>query len=102
MPLRNASTRTVLKTDRPAFYLEAGQHRHFTLAHDGHRAVGEQPTWDMRLAPGERHIRLIVIDLPISTTQPGLGITEGTGAGPCIVGDEQSLLPTQTEIQLNT
>lgn len=98
--LRNASLRTPQKPDHPAFYLVDQQGHRYLPAASAQLALGQQPTWDQRLQPGERQTRTVIFDMPPQTQRPRLGMTEGTGPGPFIIGDEQSLLHPQTQIQL--
>jgi hypothetical protein len=98
--LRNASSRTAQKPDHPVFFLEDQQGVRYTSSPAGQKAVGNEPTWDQKLQPGERQTRDIVFDVSAQTQRPRLGIIEGTGPGPLIIGDEQSLFHKQTQIQL--
>ena len=98
--LRNASSRTAQKPDHPVFFLEDQQGARSTPSPAGQKAIGNEPTWDQRLQPGERQTRDVVFDVSAQTERPRLGIIEGTGPGPLIIGDEQSLFHKQTQIQL--
>jgi hypothetical protein len=98
--LRNASSRTAQKPDHPVFFLEDQRGVRYTPSPTGQKAVGNEPTWDQRLQPGERQTRDVVFDVSAQTERPRLGIIEGTGPGPLIIGDEQSLFHKQTQIQL--
>jgi uncharacterized protein DUF4352 len=98
--LRNASSRTAQKPDHPVFFLENLQGARYTPSPAGHKAVGNEPTWDQKLQTGERQTRDVVFDVSAQTQRPRLGIIEGTGPGPLIIGDEQSLFHKQTQIQL--
>jgi hypothetical protein len=102
--LRNASQRTAQKPDHPAFFLDDGQGHRYLLSQAAQQAVGQQPTWDARLQPGETQSRTLVFDAPANllqqSPQPRLGITEGSWPTPLIIGDENSPWHQVTVIQL--
>jgi Domain of unknown function (DUF4352) len=102
--LRNASQRVAQKPDRPAFVLDDAHGRLYSPSSRGQQAVGQRPTWETRLQPGEKQERTLVFDAPASfqqqTPQPRLGITEGRWPTPLIIGDENSPWHRITVIQL--
>ena len=102
--LRNASQRTAQKPDHPAFFLDDGQGQTYQPSQGAQQALGQQPTWDARLQPGETQSRTLVFDAPATLLQqqpqPRLGITEGSWPTPLIIGDENSPWHQVTVIQL--
>lgn len=98
--LRNAAIRAPAKPDNPLFTLVDQQGHSYTPSSLAQQSIGQSPTWNQQLQPGEIVPREIVFEVPTMLQQPGLLIAEGGWPTKLIIGDENSFFHKKTEVRL--
>jgi hypothetical protein len=106
--LRNAARRQPQKPSQPELWVLDNQRRKYTQAvsaADGNGLAANQPVvftelWNRQLQPGETQSFILAFDLPADISDPRLVITEGSGPGALIIGDENSFFHAKTEFRL--
>lgn len=99
--LRNAALRAPEKPDSPSFVLVDTQGHSYDPSQEAQQAVGQQPSWDSQLQPGEIQPREVVFDVPALLQQPGLLISEGGWPTRLMIGDENSPFHQKTVVLLS-
>ena len=98
--LRNAAIRAPAKPDNPLFTLVDQQGHTYAPSLLAQQSIGQAPTWNQQLQPGEIVPREIVFEVPNLLQQPGLLIAEGGWPTMLIIGDENSFFHKKTEVRL--